>query len=117
MTTEKYGNNDLAVVLQRFPSGRENDNVGTDNPAIHIYGRRFYKDQTPVEYLAEFLLVFASPKQENGEGSYQFANVPCYWPEDRLALKLFSFFPSSKLETRHPVHRQSRRAAYGIRRH
>ncbi len=107
MTTEKYVNNDLAVVLERFPGGRENDNVGAENPAIHIYGRRFYKDQTPIEYLSEFLLVFASPKQQNGDGRYQFANVSCYWPEDKLALKLFSFFPSSKLETRHPVHRQS----------
>lgn len=107
MSTREYGNNNLAVVLERFPQGRENDDVKTDNPAIHIYGRRFYKDQTPVEYLAEFLLVFASPKQENGEGCYQFANVSRYWPEDRLALKLFSFFPSSKLETRHPVHRQA----------
>jgi hypothetical protein len=113
MTTEKYGDNDLAVVLERFPKVREHDNVGSVNPAIHIYGRRFYKDQTPVEYLAEFLLVFASPKQENGEGCYQFnlccddSSIPRYWPADRLALKLFSFFPSSKLETRHPVHRQA----------
>jgi len=107
-------NKNLAVALERFPAGGKIDNVKTDNPAIHIYGKRFYKDQTPVEYLAEFLLVFAAPKQEDGdEGRYQFNlccdenDTPRYWPEDKLALKLFSFFPSSKLETRHPVHRQA----------
>jgi hypothetical protein len=113
MTEEICGNKSLAVFLERFPAGRELDDVKTNNPAIHIYGRRFYKDQTPVEYLAEFLLVFASQKQENGEGCYRFNLgcdenvVPRYWPEDKLALKLFSFFPSSKLETRHSVHRQA----------
>ncbi len=100
--------------IERFPANGDSGELQADqtNPAIRLYGRRFYKDQTPVEYLAEFLLVFASAKQENGEGCYQFNlpsddNKPCYWPEDRIALKLFSFFPSSKLETRHPVHQQA----------
>ena len=100
--------------IERFPANGDSGELQVDqtNPAIRLYGRRFYKDQTPVEYLAEFLLVFASAKQENGEGCYQFNlptddNKPCYWPEDRIALKLFSFFPSSKLETRHPVHQQA----------
>lgn len=107
MTGEEARKN-LTVALERFPSGRDSNDSKADNPAIFIYGRRFYKDQTPVEYLAEFLLVFAASKRENGEGCYQFS-LDCdrYWPEDRIALKLFSFFPSSKLETRHPVHRQA----------
>ena len=91
--------------IERFPANGDSGELQADqtNPAIRLYGRRFYKDQTPVEYLAEFLLVFVSAKQENGEGCYQFNlpsddNKPCYWPEDRIALKLFSFFPSSKLK-------------------
>lgn len=102
-----------SISLDRFPSTGE-DGIGADqtNPAIRLYGRRFYKDQTPVEYLAEFLLVFASAKgrQENGSYSLSLENtdVPaCYWPHDRVALKLFSFFTSSKLETRHPVHQKA----------
>ncbi len=84
------------------------------NPAIRLYGRRFYKDQTPVEYLAEFLMVFASRKVEGGAGAFSLAvdctdGPPCYWPEDHVALKLFAFFPSSKLDTRHFAHRK----AYG----
>lgn len=107
--------NDKHLVFQRFP---ENVDVGGTlkadkaNPAIRLYGRRFYKDQTPTEYLAEFLLAFSSPKLKNGDGSFQFSipledgkSEPCYYPEDRVALKLFSFFPTSKLETRHVVHR------------
>lgn len=109
--------NDKELIFERFP---RNVPIGGElkadraNPAIRLYGRRFYKDQTPIEYLAEFLLAFASPKLKNGDGAFQFSvftesdeQEPCYYPEDRVALKLFSFFPTSKLETRHPVHRSA----------
>ncbi len=97
----------------RFPSTAE-DGISADqtNPAIRLYGRRFYKDQTPVEYLGEFLLVFASEKGSQKNDSYSLNletrdGPVCYWPNDQIALKLFSFFPSSKLETRHPVHQKA----------
>lgn len=83
------------------------------NAAIQVFGRRFFKDQTPVEYLAEFLLVFASPKDVNDGRGYSFplyASTPeklTYYPRYRLALKLFSFLGASNLETRHRVHIQS----------
>ncbi len=105
-------------VLEQFPeTSDQNERLkGEFNPAIKLYGRRFYKDQTPIEYLTEFLLVFASPKQQpqqnEGEGRYKFTLVPHdnggfrYWPDDGVVLKLFSFFPGSKLETRHSVHKQ-----------
>lgn len=109
--------NDKNLVFQRFPENAEVGGVlkaDKANPAIRLYGRRFYKDQTPTEYLAEFLLAFSSPKLRNGDGAFQFAiplengkTEPCYYPEDRVALKLFSFFPTSRLETRHVVHRAS----------
>ena len=109
----------LAINLMRFPSngGGAELITGKANSAIRLYGKRFYKDQTPVEYLAEFLLAFASPKQTSKEGCYQFKlstnddENAHYWPEDRIALKLFSFFSSSKLETRHSAHRQAYEAA------
>lgn len=92
----------------RFPSKKDGeDKEDIKNPAIQLYGRRFYKDQTPIEYLSEFLLVFASKKGLNKKDAFSF-NIDCdhaiYWPEDRIALKLFSFFPHSKLDTRHPAH-------------
>jgi hypothetical protein len=98
------------VFMARYPANGEAD-TNQDNPAIRLFGRRFYKDQTPVEYLAEFLLAFSSAKKENGIGEYQFGIVeengvvPEYWPKNRIALKFFSFFSMSKLETRHSVHR------------
>lgn len=105
---------------QRFPLN-DTSNDGPDNPAIRLYGRRFLQNQTPAEYLAEFLLVFASPKgykpdslDEMATQSHAFSfslgdgSEPAqYWPEDRVALKLFAFFPMSKLETRHDVHQQA----------
>lgn len=99
-------------VFERFPANGEDTNADRNNPAIRIYGRRFHNSQTPVEYLSEFLLVFASAKQDDGDGVYKFSltkdgRPPYYYPEDRIALKLFSFLPSSKLETRHLVHRQA----------
>ena len=64
---------DVGEVLARFPDNGEIGENQADqrNPAIRLYGRRFYKDQTPIEYLAEFLLVFASSKKESAEGAYQ----------------------------------------------
>ncbi|MFU2489580.1 hypothetical protein [Thauera sp. WH-1] len=97
-------------MIDNFPAvGLEREDI---NPAIRAFGRRFYKDQTPLEYLAEFLLCFNAEKfydeANMGAGIPELASVPqkslSYRPESRIALKLFSFFPSSKLETRHPVH-------------
>jgi hypothetical protein len=74
---------------------------------------RFYKDQTAVEYLSELLLVFSSPKESDGQAAYSFKlspvsiNQPRYWPKNRITLKLFAFFPSSILETRHPTHQKA----------
>ncbi len=104
---------DQDILLDRFPSaGDRGIPADQKNPAIRLYGRRFHKDQTPVEYLAEFLLVFASPKGGEQNGTYSLSLEtsdvsPCYWPDDRIALKLFAFFPSSKLDTRHPVHQKA----------
>lgn len=103
------------IILKRFPPINEAEEYQDKlNPAIRLYGRRFYKDQTQIEYLAEFLLVFASPKNKDKSQNSAYSlhlplnsGVPCYWPEDHIALKLFSFFPSSKLETRHPVHQKN----------
>lgn len=103
---------DSDILSQKFPAtGDAGIAADQTNPAIRLYGRRFYKDQTPVEYLAEFLLVFASPKGEERKHAFSLTletenDQAIYWPKDRVALKLFSFFPSSKLETRHHVHQE-----------
>jgi len=105
-------------VLERFPpTANEKEDKTAKNPDIRLYGRRFYKDQTPIEYLTEFLLVFTSPKEcpisEQEVGNYKFFYNPeakgdyGYWPDDGVALKLFSFFSGSKLETRHVAHKHA----------
>jgi hypothetical protein len=90
------------------------------NPAIMLFGRRFFADQTALELLAEFLLVLHSTKligQQNlGESSplpsrqqlldWGHDNPLRYRPKMRLNLKLFAFLGSSKLDTRHSSHRQ-----------
>ncbi len=103
---------DKNKLLDRFPSISEPEDKGKTNPAIQLYGRRFYVGQTPVEYLAEFLLVFVSPKGNDKIGAYSLQlvldnSLLRYWPKDCVALKLFVFFPSSKLVTRHLVHRKT----------
>lgn len=117
MSIHRTGSLELKEILAPFPNSSKSVEADKTNPAIKLYGRRFYKDQTPVEYLAEFLLVFVSPKcndpSSQNDGSYTFrgcsgsSSPVCYWPKSRIALKLFSFFPSSKLETRHWVHHQA----------
>lgn len=110
-TSEFVGYHPEGSEVARFPDiSIERD---TDaNPAVRAFGRRFYRDQTPLEYLAEFLLCFNAEKELPSGARH--AGLPVldavprerlvYHPESRLALKLFSFFPSSKLETRHPAH-------------
>ncbi|MEH6626567.1 MAG: hypothetical protein V7739_08985 [Motiliproteus sp.] len=93
----------------------ENKDAKNINVANKIYGRRLYKDQTSVEYLSEMLLVFISSKssdQEEKSNPYSFilpehGSKYSYHPASGLAVKLFSFFPNSKLGTRHEVHRKT----------
>lgn len=115
MTTTLPTTEAINECVRPYPKNANINGSSADktNSAIRLYGRRFYKDQTPVEYLAEFLLVFGSPKLKDGAGEYCFEILPDqggsygYWPMDRIALKLFAFFPTSKLETRHTVHREA----------
>lgn len=81
------------------------------NPAIQLMGRRFVKDQTVVEYLTEFMLVANSEKLWGGKSSTEIFPIYDEWteplrykPGTGLALKFFTFFATSKLETRHPKH-------------
>lgn len=86
------------------------------NPAIRLFGRRFFTDQTPLELLAELLLVATSPKKLNGM-CFDTILPPTdildscwdaplrYAPRARLNLKLFAFFGASRLDSRHHTHR------------
>jgi hypothetical protein len=90
------------------------------NPAIRLFGRRLFVDQTVPEILLEFLLVAASPKRVGSQGeplssilvdmdvlrSWPNGHGLEYAPKARLNLKLFAFLGASKLDTRHETHRQ-----------
>ncbi len=90
------------------------------NPAVQLFGRRFFADQTVQELLSEFLLVASSIKQIGSarisiDQVFPDFDLLCNWPEKipleyaakaRLNLKLFSFLGASKLETRHKSHKQ-----------
>lgn len=99
------------LIYDRFPKSTSYADSKM-NAAVALHGLRFYKDQTPVEYLAELFLVFASPKGRDKDNLFSFilADNPkelVYWPKNNVALKLFCFFPTSRLDTRHPVHQKS----------
>lgn len=90
------------------------------NPAIKLFGRRLFIDQTVPELLIEFLLVSVSRKRISRTGKVFSSNLPnihqlhswpvgCgleYSPKVRLNLKLFAFLGASKLDTRHETHRR-----------
>jgi len=103
-------------MLDRFP------NIDLDlfdkdaNPAVRLFGRRFFSDQTTLELLVELLLVAVSPKKVGGRKfssmlpPLDLLKIPWtdtldYAPRAHLNLKLFSFFGASKLDTRHETHR------------
>lgn len=48
-----------------FPVAQDTE----DNPAIQLFGKRLFNDQTPIELLIEFLLVSTSSKCIGGQGA------------------------------------------------
>lgn len=106
---------------QPFPALALDYRDADANPAIQLFGRRFFTDQTIMEYLVEFLLVCHSSKRIGSGGNFD-SCLPSwndlqewqeaglgYMPPVRLALKLFAFLGASKLETRHRSHMQQYR--------
>jgi hypothetical protein len=105
---------------KRFPPISLDLQREDQNPAIQLFGRRFYSDQTISEYLIEFLLVASSQKRVGNTNVVDDALFPDlellrswpdnstldYAPKAHLNLKLFAFISSSKLETRHSSHRK-----------
>lgn len=102
---------------ETFPIVSDRDRE--ENPAIQLFGKRLFNDQSPVEFLIEFLLIATSPKRI-GRRSSQFrtplppaqaltdwsgADELMYSPKARLNLKLFSFMGASRLDSRHQTHR------------
>ncbi len=89
------------------------------NPGIRLFGRRFIKEQTTVEYLAEFLALVFSDKKICDNGNKISTPLPSLdilhnWPNNnqlkytlpvKLNLKLFSFLSSSRVDSRHDVHK------------
>ncbi|MDD3334646.1 MAG: hypothetical protein PHI98_03925 [Eubacteriales bacterium] len=85
--------------------GRKEDNLG-----IALLGNRIYCDQTLVEYLIEFLLVFTSAKNADGDGRLRFhsaseisINRMTYHVAPNTALRRFIFYNNSKQESRSTI--------------
>ncbi len=88
------------------------------NPAIRLFGNRFFKDQTVLEYLAEFLAVVFSEKRIGDDGEVFLSPLPsikelnewptskplCYRPPVKLNLKLFAFLSCSRADSRDESH-------------
>lgn len=108
------------MIPKAFPNIHFDSADQDRNPAIKLFGRRFFADQTAMELLAELLLVLHSPKLIGEDrldnqlllpSREQLLSWPAqkalfYQPKMRLNLKLFAFLGSSKLDTRHSSHRQ-----------
>lgn len=77
------------------------------NLSIALLGNRILADQTLMEYLIEFLLVFYSAKEKNGSGRMQFhtreqieeGKLPFY-VDANVALRRFVFYERSKQDSR-----------------
>lgn len=91
--------------MNTFPNGMENDYKSMQDKQLIssvIFGHRFKSDQTLYEYLIEFLLVYASAKDEDLEtGKMQFHNTNIehkmsYWVEPKMGLRRFIFYDKSR---------------------
>ena len=96
--------------MQTYPENVKPDSRAT--LANYIYGNRFHADQTMVEYLIEFLLVFCAEKEGPDDGKLHFHNpdskgVLFYTVEPRMGLKRFIFFDKSKKNDASPVDKEA----------
>lgn len=87
--------------MEYYPNKKlGNDAFGKNNVAIKLYGRRIHNDQTLYEYLIEFLLIFASEK--NNEDGYKLRfhadsnGELAYFVRPRIGLKRFIFYDRAK---------------------
>src|SRR5690554_1008869 len=88
------------------------------NPGIRLFGKRFIKDQTTLEYLSEFLAVLFSDKMISQEeistplpSFHMIQNWPkrealYYKPPIKLNLKLFALLSVSRIDARHQAHKE-----------
>lgn len=89
-----------------FPEGMHTEKKEA-NLSIALLGNRIHCDQTLVEYLIEFLLVFASAKDRSGEGKLRFhtqtellEGKTNYYVNVNAALRRFIFYNNCKQESR-----------------
>ncbi len=90
------------------------------NPAIQLFGKRLFNDQSPIEFLVELLLIAMSSKRigrtmspfttplpsSKDLSKWSLSEELMYAPKARLNLKLFSFIGASMLDSRHQTHRE-----------
>ncbi|MDD5678851.1 MAG: hypothetical protein PHW60_12815 [Kiritimatiellae bacterium] len=90
------------------------------NPAIQLFGKRLFNDQSPIEFLVELLLIVTSSKRigrattdfttplpsPKDLSKWQVTEELMYSPKARLNLKLFAFIGASRLDSRHQTHRE-----------
>lgn len=100
---------------ESFPTRLDHE----ENPAIQLFGKRLFNDQSPTEFLIELLLVANSSKRLEKGGVAFTSHLPTtqallawppaaelyYAPKARLNLKLFAFIGASRLDSRHATHR------------
>ena len=111
-------------MINDFPHGASEHHFSSsgekehqNNPAIKLFGLRFFADQSALELLEELFLILVSKKEIDNRcidsylpelsflQSWQYDKM-VYYPQEKLNLKLFSFFGTSRLENRHRTHRQ-----------
>lgn len=95
-----------------------------DNLSIALLGNRVYSDQTLVEYLIEFLLVFSSAKQADGNGKMRFHtpdelvnDKPTYYVNPYAALRRFIFYDHCKQESRSAIDTEANKVLWSHLRH
>jgi hypothetical protein len=99
------------------------------NPAIRLFGKRFIKEQSVLEYLTEFLGLVLFEKWLDGKERFAEPFLPIeelkkwslsknvrlkYNLPVKLNLKLFAFLSSSRVESRHSVHEEHYRRLFKI---
>ena len=89
------------ITVQKFPKSNEDKkDKNSVKVGANLFGNRFHKDETLYEFLIEFLLIFTSAKNSNGDGKMRFHDFSKdetkFYFQPKMGLRRFIFYDKAR---------------------
>lgn len=89
------------ITVQKFPKSNEDKkDKNSVKVGANLFGNRFHKDETLYEFMIEFLLIFTSAKNSNGDGTMRFHDFSKdetkFYFQPKMGLRRFIFYDKAR---------------------